>query len=99
MGMDAAQVDSKHYTVEFENEKVRILRIKYGPGEQGFMHHHPGGVIVSLTDTRVRFDFPNGKSEELELPAGAAGWSDETTHQPVNLRDTPLEAIQIELKS
>jgi hypothetical protein len=26
-------VDSKHYSVEFENEKVRILRIKYGPHE------------------------------------------------------------------
>jgi hypothetical protein len=31
---DAVTVDSKHYTVEFENSEVRVLRIKYGPGEK-----------------------------------------------------------------
>ena len=31
---DPVKVDSKHYTVEVENEKVRVLRIKYGPHEK-----------------------------------------------------------------
>jgi hypothetical protein len=30
---DPVTVDPKHYTVELENEKVRVLRIKYGPRE------------------------------------------------------------------
>jgi hypothetical protein len=30
-GQDPIKVDSKHYTVELENEKVRVLRIRYGP--------------------------------------------------------------------
>lgn len=29
-GPDPVIVDSEHYTVEFENDKVRVLRIKYG---------------------------------------------------------------------
>jgi hypothetical protein len=33
-GEDPVNVDPKHYTVEFENEKVRVLRIWYGPGEK-----------------------------------------------------------------
>ena len=33
-GEDAVIADPKHYTVEFENDKVRIIRIKYGPGEK-----------------------------------------------------------------
>jgi hypothetical protein len=36
-GKDPVKVDSKHYSVEFENDKVRVLRIKYGPGEKSVM--------------------------------------------------------------
>ena len=30
--VDPVEADSRHYTVEFENEKVRVIRIKYGAG-------------------------------------------------------------------
>ena len=45
-GQDPAIVDSRHYKVEFENEKVRVLRIKYGPGEKSVMHGHPPSVAM-----------------------------------------------------
>jgi hypothetical protein len=38
---DPVRVDPKHYKVEFENEKVRVLRIKYGSHEKSVMHGHP----------------------------------------------------------
>jgi hypothetical protein len=31
---DPVKVDPKHYKVEFENDRVRVVRIKYGPGEK-----------------------------------------------------------------
>ena len=31
---DPVHVDSKHYTVEAENDRVRVLRVKYGPREK-----------------------------------------------------------------
>ena len=31
---DAAKVDAKHYTVAFENDRVRVLKAHYGPGEK-----------------------------------------------------------------
>jgi len=37
----AVTPDSEHYTIEFENEYVRVLRIHYGPHEQGNIHNHP----------------------------------------------------------
>ena len=49
---DPVQVDPKHYTVEVENERVRVLRIKYGPFEKSKMHGHPATVAVFLTDAR-----------------------------------------------
>ena len=95
---DSVKADPKHYKVEFENTKVRILRISYGPHEKSVMHSHPSGAIVSLTDQRVRFNLPNGTSQEIQLKAGQAVWMDATTHLPENLTDGRLEVIYVEVK-
>ena len=34
VAQDATVVDPEHYTVEFENDYVRIVRISYGPNEK-----------------------------------------------------------------
>jgi quercetin dioxygenase-like cupin family protein len=62
-GKDPVKVDPKHYKVEFEDEKVRVLRIKYGPHEKSVMHGHPASVSVFLTDAKARFTYPDGKKE------------------------------------
>ena len=36
--VDPVKADSKHYTVEFENDKVRVVRIRYGTREKSVMH-------------------------------------------------------------
>src|SRR5262245_52110409 len=38
--LDPAKTDPEHYKVAFENEHVRVLRIHYGPHEQGATHEH-----------------------------------------------------------
>ncbi len=40
---DPVKVDPKHYSVVLENDRVRILRISYGPS-------HPASVAIYLTD-------------------------------------------------
>src|SRR5712692_2670350 len=67
---DPVKVDSKHYTVEVENEKVRVLRIKYGPREKSEMHRHPALVAIMITDCHARFTYPDGKTEEIVAKAG-----------------------------
>ena len=59
---DPANVDSKHYKVEFENEQMRILRVKYGPHETSPMHAHPGLVAIFLTDQHSQFKYPEAGS-------------------------------------
>ncbi len=34
---DPLAVDPGHYTVEFENEHVRVVRIRYAPGDASSM--------------------------------------------------------------
>ena len=94
----ALKADPKRHWVEFENSKVRAVRIKYGPKEKVVMHSHPAGVLVFLTDQHVRFNFPDGSSEEITKKVGECVWMDAVTHQPENLSDKPLEVLYIETR-
>ena len=98
MAEDAVVADPEHYTVEFENDKIRIIRIKYGPGEKSVMHTHADHVAVFLTSNATRFTLPDGTSVDADTVAGAAEYTDADEHLPENLSDDPLEVVLIELK-
>ena len=95
---DAARVDPARYTVEFENERVRVLRIKYGPYARSIMHQHPDSVLVFMTEGRAKFAFPDGSMEEISWEAGEARWAPAVRHLPENTTGSAIEIIQIELK-
>ena len=95
---DPVSVDPQHYKTELENERVRVLRISYGPRERSEMHSHPESVAVFLTDVRGRFTSADGTAEDISGGAGDVVWLPATTHLPENLGDEPFEVLQIELK-
>jgi quercetin dioxygenase-like cupin family protein len=95
---DPVKVDPKHYTVEFENDAVRVLRIHYAPGEKSIMHEHPDAVAVFLTDYKSKMTMPTGKSEVNSGKAGEVRATPAGAHLPENVSDKPLELILVELK-
>jgi len=95
---DPVRVDPKHYKVEFENERVRVLRINYGPGEKSVMHSHPESIAVFLTDAHGKFNYPDGRSEDINANAGTVMHMDACTHLPESTSTTPFEVVTIELK-
>ena len=94
---DSVTADPKHYSVSFENEVVRFIRAKYGPGEKSVMHRHLPGCVIFLTDQTMNFTIPDGSTEPASVPAGALGCSDGNVHQPEN-SDTEAEFIMVEFK-
>ncbi len=98
LAQDPVKVDATHYKVEFENDQVRVLRIKVGPKEKSIMHQHPNAVAIFLTDVNGKFSFPDGKSEAVSSKAGDARWTPAITHLPENVGDQPFEVILVELK-
>jgi uncharacterized RmlC-like cupin family protein len=96
---DPVAIDPKHYSVELENEKVRVLRIRYGPREKSQMHGHPALVGIMITDCHARFTYPDGKTEEITAKAGEVHDFPALEHLPENLSDKPFEVIGIELKT
>lgn len=99
LAQNATKADPKHYKVEFENSRVRIVRAKYGPHEKSVMHSHPNLVAIFQTTGRVKFTYPDGKTEERDVVAGTALWTPATRHLPENLSDGDLEVILVEMKA
>src|SRR5258708_5847351 len=87
VAQDAAKVDPKHYTVISENDQVRILKIHYGPHEKSVMHSHPNTVVVFLSDSKGKFNYPDGKSEDFTTKSGEAMYGVAGTHLPENTGD------------
>ena len=95
---DPTKVDAKHYKVEFENDQVRVLRIKYGPKEKSVMHEHPGAVAIYLTDGNAKFALPDGKTVDAPIKAGTAQWTPAGKHLPENVGDKGFELVLVEMK-
>src|ERR1044072_9361369 len=99
LAQDPVKVDSKHYKVEFENARVRVLRVHYGPHEKSVWYYHPSGVAIAVTDSRVKFTLPGNKLQEKTMKAGETMWTPAGRHLPENLGDSDFEVIMIELKA
>src|SRR5262245_58918589 len=84
--LDPATVDPGRYKVAFENDKVRVLRIHFGPQEKSPTHQHMlNRVVLYLNDQ------PNAKADDVRM-AGAA------THTEENASGQPADRIAVELK-
>jgi hypothetical protein len=94
---DAVTADPKHYSVSFENDVVRFLRVNYGAGEKSVMHRHLPGCVIFLTDQTFNFTIPDGTTSPASVPAGALGCSDGNVHLPENIADD-AEFIMVEFK-
>ena len=67
LGQDPVKVEPKHYTRNFENERVDVVSVHYGPHEKSAMHQHEGNpaVIVALkAGGRMHFVYPDGSTSE-----------------------------------
>ena len=95
---DAVAIAPDHYSVVEDNDRVRILEFRGGPGTKTAMHSHPAVVAVALADAKVRFTLANGQSMELELNAGMAMYQDAANHATEILGSSESHVILIELK-
>lgn len=98
LGQDPTKVEPKHYTRSFENERVDVVSVHYGPHEKSALHDHPGGVVVSLTEAHLRFTDESGKVREVYSKAGEARWYPPFKHRVENLGDTTYDAVYIGVK-
>jgi hypothetical protein len=95
------EADPAHHRQLFENDKVRVVRVTYGPREKAAaMFDAKEVVIVTLTSGAQRLNFPDGTfADPPPFAAGAVFFAPAGRIQPENFRNERLELIVVEPKS
>ena len=95
---DPTKVEPKHYKLDFENDRVQVVSVHYGPHEKSALHEHPGGVVVSLTAAHLLFTDESGKTREVYSKPGEVRWYQPVKHRVENLGDTTYDGVYIGVK-
>jgi hypothetical protein len=94
---DPTRTDPDHYTVVFENERVRVLEYRDVPGDKTHRHHHPDSVMVTLSSFQRRVS-SGDRAVDVTLAAGQVRWVGAQEHTGENTGTTPTHGIFVELK-
>lgn len=101
LAQDALTVDPRAYRVVLDNDRVRVLEYKSGPGlgvcGQG-MHSHPAHITVSLTGAKLKGTTPDGKVSFREIPPGHVFFAEAETHSAEIIGGAGTRTYIIELK-
>jgi quercetin dioxygenase-like cupin family protein len=96
--LDPVTADPAHFKALLDNERVRVLDYRSGPGEKVAMHWHPNYITYDLTGGNTRFTYPKGKPVERVAKAGDLTWHMSETHGGENIGAAEIHVILVELK-
>jgi hypothetical protein len=93
------EADPAHFTLEFENDAVRVIRADWGPKEAFAGTLELGDlVVVRLAPANFRVTLPEGKSVDRASNLGAALYAPATKIGVANLQDHRVVSVVVELK-
>ncbi len=99
VAQDLVSVAPKNAKIEFENARVRVVRLKMAPHESLPMHDRPARVVIALAANDVKITGPDGKPRMLHVPAGNIGWGAPTHGRSVETLDKGFENVIVEMKT
>jgi quercetin dioxygenase-like cupin family protein len=105
--LDAMSAAPDHHDILMENEQVRVLDTRLGPGERTPVHTHcwPAALYVMSWSDFIRRDsegnvIVDSRNWERRPETGEALWLPQLPpHSVENLGDADLRLIAVELKS
>jgi hypothetical protein len=95
---DAARIAPDRCVVELDNDRMRIIRIKLPASSRVPIHSHRTGVVIALTELRLRMTAPDGAVIDIRLPAGDMRWVEGGIHAEENVGAGPAEYLYVESK-
>lgn len=81
-----------------ENDRVRVLRVGFRPGDKAAMHSHPDYVTYTTKGGDLKMNSPSGGSEIVSFEEGKAIFFKAESHEVENVGSSEVEAIVVELK-
>jgi hypothetical protein len=84
-------------TVEFENDRIRVLRVKHGRPERHPPTSRRDRLVIYLNDGHV-LRTEGKKQEEVRRKAGEVLWRTGSQHEIENIKDANHEVLIVEFK-
>ncbi len=93
---DAVTAAPNLYSVAYENDAVRILRVEYGPADRSSMHHHPASCSIIINTQSWESMDPDGDLMPAFAGAGMFACEDGYSHSMENTGEEPAGLFVIE---
>jgi hypothetical protein len=102
-GKDALEADPKHYKLELENDRMRVLRLTLKADEVASVHDDRDALIVCIAAgsdkaCHLRLTRPGGRGQDIHMQAGESRWIYADTRSEKNIGPQLLEMLVIEPK-
>lgn len=81
-----------------ENERVRVIEMKFKPGDQAGGISSPNRFVYALTDGSLVFAPPGKRPYELSFSAGEALWLPSESTATINDGEKEVRALVVEFK-
>lgn len=85
-------------TVVFENDRVRVSRVRVEPGGTHEGRHRGDRVLIHMTDVHQVRNQAGQDGEEIRHEAGDVAWRGASRAEIRNLGGTPIETLIVEVK-
>ena len=95
---DLVAVAPNAATVEYEDARIRVVRLRMAANTSSPMHDRPRRVVIPLTENDVRITREGGDVSTTQVPAHRAAWSEPGRRSVQNLAK-PFENVIVELKT
>jgi mannose-6-phosphate isomerase-like protein (cupin superfamily) len=101
IGKRTSAAEKNSSKVLLENDKVRVKEAIFVPGDNkpGMHTHELPHVGVAIDGGKLKFNYPDGKTETLDLKPGGVGYRDaNVTHEAINVGSKSVRVIEVEIK-
>jgi len=97
MTKDVVSAAPRSAKVLYENEKFRVLELKFKKGQKLEMHSHPPNFVYAVTPMKFKSTSPDGKKSVVTMKKGDSNFSAEAMQHAVE-NHTAGVLLQIEMK-
>lgn len=97
--LDPLVLAPENYTLLMENDQVRVFDVRIRPGEKLRLHANGPSVIYVFNDGKLQHTYEDGTSIVTPAVSGALIWDEAETHETMNVGDTDIHSLKIELKT
>lgn len=94
---DPTKTNPDLYKVVLENERVRVLEYRDEPGDRTLPHHHPDGVMITLSGFQRRLTIGE-QSMEVNVEPNKVMWHPAQIHSGENVGTTSTHVMFVEFK-